>query len=71
MSESSIKIFIGTDAVGKRIKAAIKKVAEEKYFGSMSRMFVLDFCEKYGYDRKTGRPKGQQNNGPLAAGHSQ
>jgi len=60
MGETSIKIFIGTDAAGKRLKKAAKQIADEKYLGSMSRMFVLDFCEKYGYDRETGKPTGNR-----------
>jgi len=52
--ESSIKLFLGMGRRGERLKAAIRQKANENFFGNMSRLLILDFCEKYGYDLHTG-----------------
>jgi hypothetical protein len=55
MSDETIKVFIGTNERGARLKNAIRKVAEERRMGNMSRLLISDFCEKYGYDFRTGK----------------
>ncbi len=48
------KFFVGSNEVGERIFRAMEKIAKEKFGGNASKMFVHDFCEKYGYDPETG-----------------
>lgn len=54
--ETFIKVFMGSGEAGRKLKAALRAAADEKYFGSMSRLVVYDFCEKYGFNPRTGEP---------------